>query len=66
MSNWYVELDKDLNWREAELTSLKVQLITTTKGTVAHKVLLRAMWALLYAHYEGFCKFAWDLYLDEL
>ncbi|MEH1932803.1 MAG: MAE_28990/MAE_18760 family HEPN-like nuclease [Nostoc sp.] len=66
MSNWYVELDKDLNWREAELASLKVQLITTTKGTVAHKVLLRAMWALLYAHYEGFCKFAWDLYLDEL
>lgn len=31
-----------------------------------HQVLLRAMWALLYAHYEGFCKFAWDLYLDEL
>jgi hypothetical protein len=27
---------------------------------------LRALWAMLYAHYEGFCKFAWDLYLDEL
>ncbi|MFN6567468.1 MAE_28990/MAE_18760 family HEPN-like nuclease [Dendronalium sp. ChiSLP03b] len=66
MSNWYQELEKDLNWREAELASLKRQVITTTKGTVAHKVLLRAVWALLYAHYEGFCKFAWDLYLDEL
>jgi hypothetical protein len=21
---------------------------------------------MLYAHYEGFCKFAWDIYLDEL
>jgi hypothetical protein len=24
------------------------------------------MWAILYAHYEGFSKFAWDLYLEEL
>ena len=28
--------------------------------------LLRAIWVLLYAHYEGFLKFAWDLYLEEL
>jgi len=24
------------------------------------------LWAILYAHDEGFCKFAWDLYVDEL
>jgi hypothetical protein len=27
---------------------------------------LRALVVLLYAHYEGFCKFAWDLYLDGI
>jgi hypothetical protein len=66
MNNWAKQLENDLNWREAELVSLKTQVIKATNGSVLHQVLLRAMWALLYAHYEGFCKFAWDLYLDEL
>ncbi|MHC5759994.1 MAE_28990/MAE_18760 family HEPN-like nuclease [Nostoc sp.] len=66
MSNWDKQLEDDLDWRQAELASLKSQVIKATNGSVMHQVLLRAMWALLYAHYEGFCKFAWDLYLDEL
>ncbi|KYC39808.1 hypothetical protein WA1_27945 [Scytonema hofmannii PCC 7110] len=66
MSNWSKQLEEDLNWREKELAALKKQVITASKGSVTHQVLLRAMWSLLYAHYEGFCKFAWDLYLDEL
>ena len=66
MSNWSQELEEDLKWREAELTILKTQVVTASKGSVRYQALLRAMWALLYAHYEGFCKFAWALYLDEL
>lgn len=66
MSNWSKQLEEDLNWREKELAALKKQVITAPLGSVTQQVLLRAMWALLYAHYEGFCKFAWDLYLDEL
>jgi hypothetical protein len=66
MNNWDEQLEDDLDWRQAELASLKSQVINATDGSVLHQVLLRAMWALLYAHYEGFCKFAWDLYLDEL
>ena len=66
MSNWLKQLEDDLNWREAELASLKKQVVTAPKGSVTQQVLLRAIWALLYAHYEGFCKFAWDLYLNEL
>ncbi|VXD18864.1 MAE_28990/MAE_18760 family HEPN-like nuclease [Planktothrix paucivesiculata] len=66
MSNWSQELENDLSWREAELVSLKLQVLKTTKGSVIYQALLRALWAMLYAHYEGFCKFAWDLYLEEL
>jgi len=66
MSKWSQELENDLKWREEELVSLKKQVIQAPKGSVKYQALLRAMWAILYAHYEGFCKFAWDIYLKEL
>ena len=66
MSNWSQQLEDDLKWREAELASLKEQVVISSKHSVRYQALLRAMLALLYAHYEGFCKFAWELYLDEL
>lgn len=63
---WSQQLEKDLNWREAELASMKLVLLEAPKGSVKQRTLLRAAWALLYAHYEGFVKFAWDIYLDAL
>lgn len=57
-------LEKDLKWREAELASLKRLAINASDENVAHRALLRAMWALLYAHFEGFTKFCWDTVLD--
>jgi MAE_28990/MAE_18760-like HEPN len=66
MNNWSQELENDLRWREAELGSLRLEALKNDKGSVIYQALLRALWAMLYAHYEGFCKFAWDLYLDEL
>jgi MAE_28990/MAE_18760-like HEPN len=33
---------------------------------VPHKALLRALWAMLYAHYEGFCLYALSIFLDEV
>jgi hypothetical protein len=59
-------LEEDLRWREGELASLKLLASKATKGSVQQRSLLRALWALLYAHYEGFCKFAWDFYLEQL
>ena len=59
-------LEADLNWREAELASFKIAIATTDHGSVREHALLRGAWALLYSHYEGFCKFAWDSYLDEI
>ena len=66
MADWDKQIEEDLNWREAELASFKILISSASKGSVRESALLRAIWALLYAHYEGFCKFAWDLYLDAL
>jgi hypothetical protein len=66
MSRWESEIDAELNWREAELASLKHFVISTRGNVVAHKSALRAMCAMMYAHYEGFTKFCWDLVLDEI
>jgi hypothetical protein len=59
-------LEDDLKWREAELASLKRLAITAPEGSVSRKSILRAMWALLYAHYEGFTKFCWDTVFDHI
>lgn len=59
-------LEKDLQWREAELSSLKRLAITASPGSVTHQSLLRALWALLYAHFEGFTKFCWDTIFDHV
>ena len=61
-----VTLESELRWREVELASLKLLVSESAVGTVRHATLLRALWTLLYAHYEGFCKFAWDLYCENL
>jgi hypothetical protein len=59
-------LDADLRWRESELASLKRLAITSSGESVAYKGMLRALWALLYAHFEGFTKFCWDSLLDHV
>lgn len=54
----------DLSWREAELGSLK--LLFSRDDITNHQkvVLLRASWALLYAHYEGFAKTSLAAFYD--
>lgn len=66
MSNWAKEIEDELDWRWSELASIKVQIVKADKASVRYEALLRALIVLLYAHYEGFCKFSWDLYLDSL
>ncbi len=60
------ELEADLRWRESELASLKRLAIVNTDNEVIYKATLRACWTLLYAHFEGFTKFAWEFLLDEV
>jgi len=66
MNGYGDALEDELNWREAELASLKMLVLDSQAGSVRRQSLLRALWTLLYAHYEGFCKFAWDFYLENL
>ncbi|SEJ33103.1 hypothetical protein SAMN05216201_10771 [Pseudomonas linyingensis] len=59
-------IENDLKWREAELVSLKRLAITAPEGSISRRSILRAMWAILYAHYEGFTKFCWDTVFDHI
>ena len=59
-------LTSDLTWRETELAILKIEIVKAQKGSAKQIALLRASWAMLYAHYEGFSVFAWASYLNEL
>lgn len=60
------EIERDLDWREAELAVLRIFLANEDITDREKRVLFRAAWALLYAHYEGFCKFALTVYFDAL
>lgn len=60
------ELTKDLKWREEEMAVMRKQLYLSTQGGMQERVLLRASLAMIYAHYEGYCKFAIEIYLDAL
>jgi MAE_28990/MAE_18760-like HEPN len=66
MSSWAHQIEEDLKWREAELGSLKIQAAAAPAKSDRQRALLRALWTMLYAHYEGFCKFCWDVLLDEI
>lgn len=60
------QIEQDLAWREAEMGALKLLLASASGNTDRHRALLRACSAMLYAHYEGFCKFCWTLMLDTI
>ena len=60
------EIEQDLAWREAEMGSLKMLLASAVSGSDRQRALLRACSAMLYAHYEGFCKFCWTMMLDTI
>ncbi len=66
MSDWADDIEEDLNWREVELDVFKRTIASSGQKRARKQALLRASWLLLYAHYEGFCKFAWDTYFDVL
>lgn len=60
------EIEADLDWREAELAVLRILVSDSALKRREKAVLFRAAWALLYAHYEGFFKFALTVYYDEI
>ena len=59
-------ISKDLDWRESEIASMRVLLLSTSISDGQRNGLLRAAWAMLYAHYEGFCKEALTIFFDTI
>jgi hypothetical protein len=59
------ELEQDLTWRVDELRSLQNRVSYVTDED-EQKRLRRPLVLLLYAHYEGFCKFALALYVQAI
>ncbi len=60
------EIETDLSWREAELAAIRSMLSDRRIIGNRRRALYRSAWTLLYAHFEGFSKFCWQIYLDEL
>lgn len=60
------EILQDLLWREDELVMLKILAHSSKEKKIQHNVLLKSLLLMLYAHYEGFCKFAWEQYLSVI
>lgn len=58
-------VSRDLDWRERELGAMKI-LLDTTVAEAQRLTLLRAAWALLYAHFEGSVKFSLDCFFEEI
>lgn len=57
-------ISQELDWRESELGSFKVLLSRKDISATQKEVLLRASWAMLYAHYEGFAKTVLTIFFD--
>lgn len=60
------DITRDLDWREGEIASMRLLLSRADLSPLQRETLLRAAWALLYAHYEGFCKTSLSLFYDEV
>lgn len=59
-------ISSDLDWRESEIASLKILLSRSDLGPIQKQTLLRAAWAMLYAHYEGYVKFCFTIFFEEI
>ncbi len=59
-------ITKDLNWREREIAAMRLLLSSTGITAGQRRLLLRAAWAMLYAHYEGFCKNTLTAFYDVI
>jgi MAE_28990/MAE_18760-like HEPN len=64
--SWQKDLEDELDWRFEEMVVPKLQAARAADGSLLQRAILRALIAMLYAHYEGFCKTAIRIYLLEI
>jgi hypothetical protein len=58
-------ITQDLDWREREIAAMRVLISGPGLTNSQRAALLRAGWAMLYAHYEGFIKNSLTVFYDE-
>jgi hypothetical protein len=58
------QLDSDFNWRIKEFSDLKSAI--RASGPTSQSVLLRALVAMLYAHWEGYIRFCVEKYFSYI
>jgi hypothetical protein len=61
----WAEIESEEEWRQAEIRFFQNQLIEINSYADQDKF-RRALVLLLYAHFEGFCKFAFSLYISAI
>lgn len=61
----WAEIEKDFAWRIDELRFFKNRLSSISLPTDQDRF-RRALVLLLYAHFEGFCRFAFTLYVNAI
>lgn len=65
ISELWSEIEEDLSWRLNELRFFQNQLAALTSEQDRERF-RRALVLLLYAHFEGYCKFALTLYVNSI
>jgi hypothetical protein len=58
-------ITQDLDWREREIAAMRLLISRPGLTNSQRAALLRAGWAMLYAHYEGFIKNTLTVFYDE-
>ena len=59
------EIESDQAWREAEIRFFQNRMLKMTSEEEQNRF-LRILVLILYAHFEGFCKFAFILYVNAV
>jgi MAE_28990/MAE_18760-like HEPN len=68
MADFSAQLLDDIDWREKEILDLEQCLLPSgikSEGAL-YDSRRKCIWVMLYAHYEGFIKFAFGLYVSEI
>lgn len=65
LENTWNEIEEDYAWRSDEIRFFQNQLINISSDAEKDQF-RRAIVLILYAHFEGFCKFALTLYVDTV
>jgi len=66
-ADFRAQLEYDLTWRQDELRHLRNQFgLTSISGEGYYNLYSKVLVVMLYSHFEGFCKYAFKLYIDAI